>query len=320
MEKNEFEKYRYITYIDEVINYTIGEVSYYSIVSISMPKEKYINELENKWRDLRKEFSIPDGVCLHFTDIKALLNPTYFNRNDKERNSEMESIFCDGSHVNKEVLVNFYNKVIDIIESTEMDIIVTGKRFEKNYMVKNSVVNKYINTQWYVLFKDHLDALAKYMLDKSYEKYSSNTSRNKKFKMLKTKLRYDGDYGLTSRDSLRDVYAHVISNGTTNYNNKLAKECFDNLKFVDKQEVGLCNLCENDCDIKKISHAGNEILDFIALYASNVKCKDFMVNDYEVHQNNKQMDGNSYYNKKIKIYIEETSIYPYEKIKNKILK
>lgn len=319
MDKSEFERYRYITYLDEVNNYTFGDVSFNSIVSISMPKNKYIEELENKWSKLRKKFNIPDGLCLHFTDIKALLNPRYFNREGSQRNHEIEKVFCEDDSVDQEKLIKFYNEIIGIIENTDIDILVTGKRLEKNTMTKNKLIKQYTNSEWYVLFKDHLDALADYMLRKSFDKFSQNRSKNKKFKILKTKLRYDGDYGLMSRDDFRDAYAHIISNGTKNYNRELAKECFDNLKFVDKQEVGLCNTCENDCDIKRISHAGNEILDFIALYASNLLCKDYMIRDYMNVFNKSESDAKNYYYRNSRIYIRDDSIYPHEKIKNKIL-
>lgn len=319
MDKSEFEKYRYITYLDEVNNYTFGDVSFNSIISISMPKNRYIEELEKKWSDLRKKFNIPDGVCLHFTDIKALLNPTYFNRKESQRNRDIENIFCDNNLVDKEKLIKFYNEIINIIENTDIDILVTGKRSEKNTMSKNKLIKQYTNSEWYILFKDHLDILAHYMIKKSFDKFSKNKSKNKKFKILKTKLRYDGDYGLMSRDDFRDAYAHTISNGTTNYNRDLAKECFDNLKFVDKQEVGLCNICENDCELKMVSHAGNEILDFIALYASNLLCKDQMINDYMKVFGKSYCDAQNYYYKSLRIYIGDNSIYPHEKIKNKIL-
>lgn len=319
MKRNEFEKYRYITYLDEVTNYEFSDRSFKSIVSISMPKNKYIDELEKKWSDMRKRFNIPDGVCLHFTDIKALLNPRYFDREEYERNEDIENIFCNNNTVDQEKLINFYKEVIQIIEKTEIDIVVTGKRFEKNSMTKNKLVRQYINSEWYILFKDHLDKLAEYMLTKSFNKFSANKKKDRKFKILKTKLRYDGDYGLMSRDDFRDAYAHIISNGTSNYNRELAKECFDNLKFVDKQEVGLCNTCESNCDIKRISHAGNEILDFIALYASNLIFKEYMIKDYMNAFNKDESDAKNYYYRNSRIYIGDHSIYPHEVLKNKIL-
>ena len=319
MNKHDFEKYRYITYLDEVINYSFGGVCFHSIVSISMPKIDYISVLEEKWRQLRKDFDVPDGVCLHFTDIKALLNPTYFNRKLSKRNKSIEDIFCTNNLLDKEKLNNFYTEVLKIIEETDFDVIVTGKRFTKLSEDKHKLIRNYENSKWYVLFTDHLDSLAKYMLNKSYDKYKKNKSKNKKLKILKTKLRYDGDYGLVSRDDFRNAYAHIISNGTRNYSRELAKECFDNLKFVDKNEVGLCTICEKNCDIKRMSHAGNELLDFIAFYISNLKCKDDMINDYMSFMGKSKTQANNYYDKNTKIYIEGNYMYPNTKIKKKLV-
>lgn len=318
MLREEFEKNMYITYLDEVVNYTFGDMSYKSIVSISMAKSVYINDLEMKWSELRKSFNVPDGVCLHFTEIKALLNPSYFNRQENERCEEIEKIFCNNGVVDKEKLNRFYNKVLDIADSIDFDLIITGKRFKRNEMSKNKLIKEYMNSEWYILFKEHLDLLAEYILMKSYSKFNLNRSTNKKLKILKTKLRYDGDYGLMPRDDFRDAYAHIISNGTKKYNGKLAKQCFDNLKFVDKTEVGLCNTCEKGCNVRSISHAGNEILDFLALYISNTKCKDSMIRDYMEFGNKDNQEANNYYDKNIKIYINDQSIYPNKKINKKI--
>ncbi len=41
------------------------------------------------------------------------------------------------------------------------------------------------------------------------------------------------------------------------------------MRFIDKSEIGFCVSCDvNGCNSKLISHAGNEILDFMTIFAA----------------------------------------------------
>ncbi|MBA4688679.1 MAG: hypothetical protein H2184_16180 [Candidatus Galacturonibacter soehngenii] len=308
MNREEFEKNMYITYLDEVINYEFKEVSYKSIVSITMRKLDYINILEPKWTELRIKYGVTDGVCLHFNDIKALLNPTYFNRKEKDRNFSIEKIFCLDNKVNYNKLICFYRDVLNILKNINFKIIITGKRFLKPRTDKK-IVEKYINTDWYIIFKDHLDNLANYMYNTSYNSESS------KRKLLKTKLRYDGDFNLGNKMDIRNAFSQAIANGTSKFNDKFIKECFDNLKFVDKTEVGKCTICPKDCNIRGISHAGNEILDFIALYISNFNCQVDMLKDYVKFGNKTENEAKDIVDKKNILHINGKLILSKEVLK-----
>lgn len=308
MSNSDFSKNLFITYLDEVKTYTLGDYSLINIVSISMKKSYYINNIETKWKNLREKYSIPDGTCLHFTDIKALLNKENFYRPIEKRKLNIEKVFCNGNNLDKEKLYNFYTDIIDIINECEFDILVTGIRQEKSRGFKQH--KKQLQNIWYVLFKQHLDNLAEYMTCKS------DNAKNKKKKIYSTKLRFDGDEDLESRNDIRYAYADVMCNGTSRFNTEHCRDCFDGLKFVGKDEVGAVN---------GISHAGNELLDFIALYAAKYFSKDMMIDDYKKF---KELKGEvvsdeeikEYVDKNIKIYIDEKEIYPHKAIEKKIYK
>lgn len=313
-EREEFEKNLYITYIDEVENYTYPDVIFKSIVSISMKKTNYISCIEKRWNELRNKYDVPTGVTLHFSDIKALLNPKYFSWNERERNKDMEKIFCKNNNgkeiVDTEKLYNFYQDVITIIKECSFDIIVTGKRFEKTSMSKDKSIKDSLHTEWYILFKEHLDNLGSYMLKKSYDNFKNLKKRKGKFKILTTKLRVDGDFGLSSRGDFRDVFAEVICNGTYRYSRFFTRKCFDSLKFIDKSEVGY----------SYISHAGNELVDFITLYAARGTYRDEFINDYMNNESSSRHKAENSYKKQIKILINDKSIYPFDEISKKIYK
>lgn len=307
-DKLEFEKNLYITYIDEVENYTFRNANFISIVSISMKKVDYINIIEKKWAELRKKYNVPTGVILHFTEIKALLNPKYFEKDIEKRNVDIEAIFCKDGVLDHENLYNFYIDAIQIIKECPLDIVVTGKRFEKNKILSDEIIKNLLHSNWYVLFKSHLDSLGDYMMNKSYNHFKE--TKRKKFKVLTTKLRVDGDYGLVSRGDFRDVFSEVICNGTTRYSRSFTRKCFDNLKFIDKSEVG------NDY----ISHAGNEITDFVTLYVARGVYKDSMINDYIELKNVEMNEAEKYYKRSVNILVNSKNIRPFDEIRNKIYK
>lgn len=301
MRDPDFEKNLFITYLDEVTAYDLGAYSYTAIASISMKKDYYINNIEARWKELRKKYCIPEGTCLHFTDIKALLNKKYFNRPEKERNFNIEKAFCNGKVVDKDKLYNFYIDIIKIINECEFDVLITGARYDKSSNLKKHKTK--MQNNWYTLFKGHLDNLAEYMVFKS--------ENNKKRKLYSTKLRYDGDEYLESKPHILHAYADTICNGTSRFNTDHCRKCFNSLKFIGKEEVG---------SVKEISHAGMELLDFIALYAVKYDIKDIMIEDYIKFKNVSYEEAEKYVNKQIKIYIGEKDIYPHKSIENKIYK
>ncbi len=136
--REDFEKRLHIAYLDEVTVYSSENSIFHAVVSMCMKKESYINILERDWAELRRKHGVADGVCLHFTDIKALLNPQYFHRPPKDRNPDMEKIFCDTSdRLLADKLFDFYGDVLDIISSSNLKVQVTGKRYQKTPLFTN---------------------------------------------------------------------------------------------------------------------------------------------------------------------------------------
>lgn len=303
MSNSDFEKNLFITYLDEVESYNLGDYSFMSIVSISMRKNYYKNVIEPKWKKLREKYCIPDGACLHFTDIKALLNKKYFDRPEKERNLDLEKAFCNGNILDKSKLYNFYIDIIDIINECEIDVLVTGIRQDKNS--KFNQCKKQLQNIYYILLREHLDNLAEYMT------FKSDNNDNKKRKLYATQLIFDGDQSFKPKKHIIYAFSDIICNGTKRFNAKYCMSCFDNLEFVGKDEVGLAS---------GESHAGNELLDFIALYAAKYFSKDMMIDDYIKFKGVGEAEAKEYVDKNIKIYIGKKDIYPHKSIEKKIYK
>jgi len=255
---------------------------YLAVVSISASKEYYINHIEKGWADIRRKFKISDGVCLHFTDIKALLNPKYYQRPEEHRNLAMEKIFCDNRKLMTDKLYDFYSTICEFIKNCDFTIHVTGQKYLKSPMFKNKKIKDLTNGYWYPLFREHLDSMAYYFIKIAYDEYINElkTKPNAKYYNKMVKLRYDGDYELSVRNDFRNAFSHSICNGTKRFTAKAIEDIFDEIRFIDKSEIGYCGICPNDCSSKLINHAGCEIVDFITYYAANYIAHDDMKNDY----------------------------------------
>lgn len=318
---SDFNKNLHIVYTDESKNFSHPTCSSYSIASIITPQDYYINTLECDWNNLKLKYNISNGTCLHFTDIKALLNPRYYTREAKKRNLDMENIFCKAQNppgtarnplgtrqkqLDSVLLHNFYCDILDFIKNHDFTIVVsnsfniTAKKFPP-------VLNKHLNSDWYILFKNHLDNLICYAL---HEKYVDSTLQ------FQAKLRYDGDLGLSNKDDLRDAFSHSITTGTTRFDSKTVRTCFDELRFINKKEVGYCSNCTNipSCTNKNYSHAGNEIIDFIAAYAGKYITKNENIQHYQNSFNNPNVPGEVSYQKTVTIRINNVELTPLDVI------
>ncbi|MCI8701519.1 MAG: hypothetical protein HFE53_04345 [Turicibacter sp.] len=266
---------------------------------------------------------------MHFTEIKALLNPNY-RQKKKIKESILGKIFLEDDEINEELLKSFYDDVLSIIENHNFTVVVTGKKFIKNKVNSYMIEHGYNTKHWHTLFKMHLDNLAYYMQEISYQKslkdhqtkLASKTKKTKPkmdYNILTTKLRYDGDFGLSCKNELRDAFSQIITVGTQNFTSKFTTQCFDNLKFIDKLEVGSYESCPT-CKFPKVSHAGSEIVDFIALYASNGECREIRRSDLIHYESYSKSQANKYVNRSLTISIGNNLIKPYNKIQNKIFK
>lgn len=303
MGKQNFEKNLFITYSDEISIYSCSVASMNAIASMIARKNIYINKIEKQWIELRRKYNVPDGVYLHFTEIKALLN----NRIHDKWNINMKNIFFSNNELDEEKLFNFYSDILEIIKQNEFDLIITTYKIYKDSFYDA----KYNNSNWCILFKDHLDDIADYAVNT----YFNKSKRKIEFQ---TKLRYDGDFGLSTKGDLREAYSHCISCGTKKYNPKLIKNVFDELRFINKSEVGFCSTCSNNCNNKLIAHSGSEIIDFITFYAGKYLGKSDMIEDQMKSLRITKLKAESMYEKSTTIRIGTKEIKPIDVIKSKI--
>lgn len=289
MSRDDFEKRLCITYIDEATVYSFDSVVFHAVVSMTTSKQNYIENIEQQWIELRRNHNIPDGECLHFTDIKALLNPAYFTRAPKDRNPAMERAFCASQGVvDIDKLHAFYSDVIKIIRDNDFTVQATGRRFIKNQFFADKLIRKYNNGYWYPIFREHLDRMAYYLIDRSFKEHKTNLQTNPKAKFhnLFAKLRYDGDIELSTRNDFRNAFSHSISNGSDRFTAEAFKDSFDEVRFIDKSEIGYCVSCDDPaCSARLINHAGNEILDFITIFVARHIGLDFHIEDLARYRN-----------------------------------
>ena len=314
---DEFTKNLYIIYTDENSNFTYKDCKSFSMSSVIFPYEYYKEEIETEWNSIKLKYNVDEGVCLHFTDIKALLNPKYFDRDIKVRNENMEKIFCKDGTLDKGRLKNFYHEILNFIKEKDFTIITTVLNEPADEKFDTQIEKKYSNPLWYKLFRKHLNDITKYVLK---EKCNLNKNNKKLNLNFKAKIRYDGDYGLSNKNDIRNAFSHSITTGTDDFNSEVIRECFDELRFINKAEVGYCSNCNliPKCTNKNFSHAGNEIIDFIALYSGRYISKGENIKYHNSSFNNK--NGTSNYKKSVTIKIDDEIIKPLDFFKNKIYK
>lgn len=306
-----FEKNLHIIYTDESSDFSHSLCSSYSMSSIVAPQKYYIDRIECDWNKLKKKYNIANGICLHFTDIKALLNPRYYSRSVEKRNVEMEKIFCDDhNNLKYDLLYNFYSDIIKFIDTHDFKVIVSNVYDYKSKQM-NSNLKKYTNSIWYILFKNHLDEIAEYSLR---EKYS-----NSQLKFI-AKIRYDGDLGLSNKNDIRDAFSNSITTGTNRFTSEIIRNCFDELRFINKKEVGFCSNCKSipSCTNKNYSHAGNEIIDFIAAYSGKHLTKDVNIDMFKQSFPDKKDRAEISYQHSTTIKINDKLITPLDVIIPKI--
>ncbi|MBA4535542.1 hypothetical protein [Brevibacillus halotolerans] len=243
----------FISYLDEskIENIPGQSARYYSIASMTASKSEYIEKIEQKWADLRKAFRIQNGMVMHFTDIKHLLNTAP----SRPHKAEWVKIFSDGGQINYPKLYKFYREILHIIDESPFVVMLTGVKWEPDHTIRGLKKNKNLREQTYftpyIAFREHLNLMSFYLLNLLNSTDSISYNRI-------TKLRYDGDVGLGERDDIKEAYHHAITLGTRHFRPSIVKSLFDEIRFIGKNEVGSEN----------ITHAGNEIIDFITTIAS----------------------------------------------------
>lgn len=279
----DYEKRLHISYLDEVDAFILKDILLKSIVSITASKNNYINTLEKEWKQLRINYAIPSGFYLHFNKIKNLINP-----NTSSHDQAYKDLFANSTgSMDYGKLYNFYKDILFIIKTNPFIIQATGIASLKSASTLYGLLRT--NSIMYQLFREHMDRMAFYLIKLSVDDYNQRKSslisaghnpnnsivHNLDIIYHLTKLRYDGSYVLAERNDYRNAFSHSISDGTKHFNDKIIKEVFDTLSFISKDEVGLCTNCSSPCNYELISHAGDELVDFVALYIARDMWIDF---------------------------------------------
>lgn len=240
----------YISYLDEHKIEKPGNSSkYYTIVSVGAKKSDYISQIEVGWKSIREKYNIPDGQIIHFVEIKFLLNRAASHK----FKPTWKAIFDDGAGgINYIKLYNFFFDILSFINNAPLIVQYTGIEINKNNKIRkdNNFKTKAYQPP-YIAFKEHLNLMAVFLT-------GFHASSFQKSNLKITKLRYDGDLNFGERDDLKEAYHHVITLGTRQFRPEIVKQLFDEIRFIGKSEVGHIVL----------SHAGNEIVDFISSIVS----------------------------------------------------
>lgn len=249
-----------ISYIDEskILNTEqTRSIDKYTIVSVTANRDDYIQVIEPKWKVLRVKHGIPNGQVIHFTDIRHLLVP---GKSIETYKSEWLEIFSKtnspvSTDIDYEKIHNFFCDVVNFIEFNSFVIHATGIRYDRQGIIRNISNNYFRKATYqppYYAFREHLNLMALYLMN-------LDTGNFQHSKFRSTKLRYDGDLGLGEKADLREAFNHCIALGTRHFRPTFIKEIFDEIRFINKDEVG---------GPTEISHAGNEITDFITTIIS----------------------------------------------------
>ena len=251
-----------ITYLDEAKINNRGrnrKTDYYTIVSVTWERECYLYTIELLWLQLRNRHGIPDGVALHFTDVRHLLIP---GKPAEKYSSVLLEIFSvskssTDNNINYQALHDFLTDVVNFIDQNNLTVQATGIKYDREGIIRN-IPNQFFKASTYrhpyLAFREHLNLMGTYLLSLSTGQFKTDGQL-----YLNTKLRFDGDVDLGERDDLREAFNHCISLGTRHFRPNLTKKIFDEIRFIGKHEVGFN---------PGVSHAGNEITDFITTILS----------------------------------------------------
>ncbi|SFV03772.1 hypothetical protein [Alicyclobacillus macrosporangiidus] len=252
-----------ITYLDEAKHSGRGQhrsIHHYTIVSITATTSDYLSSIEPHWHSLRIKHGIPDGLTLHFTDLRLLLQP---GQPFQKYSPDLLQLFSKSrSPLSIEIdyprLYAFFLDVLNFIKAEPLKIHATGIKSDRNGLIRQINLNYFQDFTYrppYHAFKEHMNLMALYLMNLYSGTYNA---RNCFF----TKLRFDGDVDFGERDDVREAFNHCISLGTRHFRPQLVKRVFDEIRFIGKNEVAQATPNGG------ITHAGNEITDFLAVMVS----------------------------------------------------
>lgn len=226
-----------------------------TIASATFEQHRYFAKVEPAMETLRKTYSIPSRRAMHFTDIKLLTSAANWGN---PRCAAWKPCFSDrNGNPDFGKLFSFYEDVLAIISESQAIFHATGLFVDITANPLQGLARNQRYKYSYQLMREHLDNLGMYL----YHAHVPLNARPIKLEPMMTKIRYDGDRGLDIRQDLREAYNHSISFGTRNLRPAILLDVLDEIRFINKSEVG-----EFIPQHPDISHAGSDLIDFAAIY------------------------------------------------------
>lgn len=316
LENNDFNVNKCLTYLDEFDQKLEGTKKTSSLVSITSLRNDYINNLEKKWLlTIREQYGFTKGNPIHFTKVRKISQTvTYTDSDENQKTSigwndeyvlfranslidfdtkrfkqdikprskkdfiEEYKVWClfrkttspNIGSLDIEKLKNFYNDIFLIIKEANFDILCTTIMYDTGALHKINAFANQCTSPHTIAFGEHLDLLCFYL--------KNGFSSSGTAKSLSTKLRWDGDDGFNQKSDYRLLFNKVISLRTTHYQAETVRKCLDEIRFINKSEIGFYDNIENQ---KIISHIGCDIADFITYFVGKHSIKDELIKFYK---------------------------------------
>lgn len=352
---NVFNSTKCLTYIDEFDQKLNENKKSTSIVSLTSLMDHYIEIIERKWlTNIREAYGFGKGEPIHFTKLRKISQTvSYLDENGEKQTSigwddkyiisrGNKLIDYDSKHfktnvkgkdqkefveeykvwklfrkedengygtLNIEQLKKFYEDMFLIIKEANFDILCTTILYDTKALHRSAAFTTQCTSPHTIAFGEHLDLLCFYLK----QGFSENTSA----KSLSTKLRWDGDNGFNQKNDYRLLFNKVVSLGTTHYQAETVRKCLDEIRFINKSEVGFYDSPENP---KIISHIGCDIADFITYFVGKFSIKDELIKTYQIEGLNEEESIKKFYDS-VTFTIGDKVFSPYDDIlKEKILK
>ena len=213
-------------------------------------------------------------------------------------------------------LKNFYEDILLIIKNSNFKILCTSVIHYTKALHRIRFNSEQIRSPHVIAFSEHLDLLCFYLkhgfrtdeeIKNNGELYSGSFS---------TKLRWDGDDGFDQRHDYRLLFNKVISLGTTHYQSETVRKCIDEIRFVNKHEIGYYDDLEKQ---SLVSHIGCDIADFIAYFVGKYSIKDEIIKK-ELIQGITEDEAEQIFLDSVTFRIGDRVFSPYEEVlKEKII-
>lgn len=216
-----------------------------------------------------------------------------------------------------EKLKSFYEDIFSVIKNANFDILCTTILYDTAAPHRKRFISDQVKSPYTIAFGEHLDLLCFYLKNGFYTDEEFKTTAKKPSHSFSTKLRWDGDDGFNPRSDYRLLFNKVISLGTTHYQSETVRKCLDEIRFVNKSEIGYYDDIANQTIV---SHIGCDIADFITYFVGKHAIKDEILKAYS-NEGLSPDDCEKKFNDSITFKIGDRVFSPYEEIlKDKILK